>query len=107
MGIGGSTGILTNILIATLILVSVNFSGNYWFRFLNSRVLDYIGRLSYSLYLWQQIFFSEKLGALEKVPLNLLMILLVAFFSYNIIERPFLKLKNKASLQRKMTGLLA
>ncbi len=62
-------------------------------RFLNSRPMKAIGNISYSLYLWQQIF----IGANEKIefafPWNLIGMTLAASFSYYLIERPFLTLK--------------
>src|ERR1700733_2824360 len=55
LGIGSSIGTLTNLLIATVLLYSVNYK-NGWSKFLNRPAMNYIGRLSYSLYLWQQLF---------------------------------------------------
>jgi peptidoglycan/LPS O-acetylase OafA/YrhL len=94
--LGGASVIstTTDILIALLLLYSISVR-NGWSGFLNSPVMNFIGRLSYSLYLWQQLFLlSDKIGPLGVFPLNLLCTLLAALFSYYIIERPFLRLKS-------------
>ena len=67
-------------------------------RFLNSGPLVYIGILSYSLYIWQQIFlniFSTKW--VNHFPQNLLFAFVAAAVSYHFIETPFLKLRERLS----------
>jgi peptidoglycan/LPS O-acetylase OafA/YrhL len=90
--IGNSTGTLSNILVALLVIVSINNKG-IWFNFVNMPVMNYLGKLSYSLYLWQQLFFSTSIGVFGKLPFNLIYIFIAANFSYYIIEKPFLKFK--------------
>jgi peptidoglycan/LPS O-acetylase OafA/YrhL len=73
---------------------------NSWLsRVLEYSVLRWIGRLSYSLYLWQQLFVlgSERAGLriLQMFPLNFGMIFLCAFLSYELIERPFMRLGHR------------
>jgi len=62
---------------------------------LESRYLKWIGRLSYSLYLWQQLFSVPEAGSsfsiLQRFPLNVGMIFLCAWLSYRFIERPFIR----------------
>ncbi len=69
-----------------------------------SRILEYpalrwIGKLSYSLYLWQQFFvigaFAGLFGWLGRFPLNLGMIFLCAFLSYQLIERPLIRMGHR------------
>jgi peptidoglycan/LPS O-acetylase OafA/YrhL len=100
LGIQSANGIITNLLISLLMVVSIQFSFTVWFKFLNSAILNFIGKLSYSLYLWQQLFFSDRIGIFGKAPLNLLMIFAAALFSYYLIEKPFLRLKNKFRVVR-------
>jgi peptidoglycan/LPS O-acetylase OafA/YrhL len=65
-------------------------------RLLNSRVLSAIGVGSYSLYLWQQIFLNhDKTGFPYAFPQNLAFAGLAACMSYWLIERPFLRLKDR------------
>jgi peptidoglycan/LPS O-acetylase OafA/YrhL len=62
---------------------------------LESTVLKWIGRLSYSLYLWQQLFsvpeIASKFSILQRPPLSIAMIFLCAWLSYRFIERPFIR----------------
>ncbi len=91
----GSFGLFTNLSICFIILVSIYYKNNYWYTFLNSKPLNYLGILSYSIYIWQQLFFSNKIFPFSKFPYNLFLIFLVANLSYYTIEKPFLKLKSK------------
>ena len=63
-------------------------------RLLNWRPVVYIGVLSYSLYLWQNAFLNQDWDAwTAKLPVNYLLIFLVAIASYYLVEKPFLRLK--------------
>lgn len=65
-------------------------------RLLNWRPIVYLGVLSYSLYLWQNVFLNPDWVAWPtRLPLNLLLALLMAVASYNLVERPFLGLKQR------------
>jgi len=98
----GSFGTITNICIGLIIIISINYENNLWFRFLNNSIMDYIGILSYSIYIWQQLFFSEKLGTFSKFPLNIVYIFIVAVLSYKLIEQPFLKLKDRFEIKNRV-----
>ncbi|MDR3456891.1 MAG: acyltransferase [Verrucomicrobiae bacterium] len=70
-------------------------------RFLNSRPMLHIGVLSYSLYLWQQLFLTP----LNKTwtgefPVNLGCAYVAALLCYYLVERPFLKLKQNFAFGR-------
>lgn len=90
-----SISITSNILIVLIMLYSIFGPKNIWFKFLNNRVIIYIGVLSYSLYLYQQFFTAKSDYWVCQFPQNLLFIGLSALFSYHMIEKPFLTLKNK------------
>lgn len=66
-------------------------------RFLNLGSMKFIGKLSYSLYLWQQLFFH--FNFLPMFPLNVIGTTGLASASYFLLEKPFLKLRS--SLRRK------
>jgi peptidoglycan/LPS O-acetylase OafA/YrhL len=62
-------------------------------RFLNLPLISLVGVLSYSLYLWQQLF--TRFGILETAvfPLNLGLMFTFALLSYLFVEGPFLRLR--------------
>lgn len=66
-------------------------------RLLDTAPLRWVGRLSYSLYLWQQLWLppagpARTLGVAQTWPLNLLCVLACAAASYYLIERPSIRL---------------
>lgn len=95
--LGQTQGTLGNILIAVIMMYSVFGPSGIWYRFLNTRVMDFIGLLSYSIYLWQQIFISGRDQWMTTFPQNVVLLFGVSLFSYYLIEKPFLKLKSKFS----------
>jgi len=65
-------------------------------RFLEFRPLAFLGVLSYSLYLWQQLFMNYHQDALFPNPLiGMLLALVAAASSYYVIEKPFLRMKQR------------
>jgi peptidoglycan/LPS O-acetylase OafA/YrhL len=64
--------------------------------------LRWIGRISYSLYLWQQLFFGVNfagsppgLRVLRQQPFNLMALVVCATFSYYIVEKPLVRLGHR------------
>jgi peptidoglycan/LPS O-acetylase OafA/YrhL len=56
----------------------------------------YVGTISYSLYLWQELFFTRyKVTPLTTFPLNILAVVLCAVLSYHFVELQFLRLKRR------------
>jgi len=88
-------GTFANILICIILLLSVYDDKSLWYKLLNSKVLNYIGVLSYSIYLWQQLFTSTLNSWVTSFPQNLLFIFIASLFSYYLIEKPILKYKSK------------
>lgn len=63
-------------------------------RFLNLPAVSFMGVLSYSLYLWQQIFLNPESGSPYCVfPLNIILAVAMALVSYLMIEAPFLRFR--------------
>ena len=61
---------------------------------LNVWPVMWLGAISYSLYLWQQIFLNRGSSSLwTAFPQNLVLSILLATASYHLVERPFLKLR--------------
>lgn len=69
------------------------------FWLLNTKPLTTIGVLSYSLYIWQQLFLNPDWNTVvNRLPLNLFLIFGVAACSYYFIETPFLRLRPMLAL---------
>lgn len=92
---GTRHGTISNICIGIILLYSIFEKRGIWFRLLNTKVLNTIGILSYSIYLWQQLFTSGMKSWVTSFPINLFFIFSAALFSYHVIEKPFLKFKDK------------
>jgi peptidoglycan/LPS O-acetylase OafA/YrhL len=100
---GQTYGTLANVCIALVMMASIFGLKGTWFKFLNSAIMNQIGILSYSIYLWQQMFLIKTGFFINKFPLNLLFIAIAALASYYLIEKPFLRLKSKFSFQKEYT----
>ena len=86
------------LVIAVLILLHLLLSkDSVYLRVLSHPVAGWLGRVSYSWYLWQQLFAVFDHPARSKLhtfPLNIGASLLLAIISYYWIESPFLRLKD-------------
>ncbi len=104
------TGLLIAFLIGYIIVSNITQCNDLVFKFLNTKILNTIGILSYSIYIWQQIFTSgdKKLpGFMVNNPYNIFCIIIVSCCSYYFYERSFLKLKSrfsKANAKQLVTG---
>jgi peptidoglycan/LPS O-acetylase OafA/YrhL len=68
---------------------------DFAFKILNTNFLMLIGRLSYSMYIWQQLFLNRDSTAwINRFPQNLVAAIAVSVFSYQFIELPFLRLRS-------------
>jgi peptidoglycan/LPS O-acetylase OafA/YrhL len=83
--------------IAGVLLFVVEHPHSLGGRFLNLTWLRWIGVMSYSLYLWQQLFLSEHLHLL---PYGYVFLLLASLSSYWLVEQPFLRLRTKFERRR-------
>jgi peptidoglycan/LPS O-acetylase OafA/YrhL len=97
---------LQAIVLPLLILSTVLHPDTLQGRILESRPLRWIGWISYSLYLWQQLFFGVNfvgsppgLVLLRQPPVNLAALLVCAAFSYYAIEKPFIRLGHKLAVR--------
>lgn len=87
---------LMNLCIALLIEASTRHADSFAGRLLNWKPIAFIGVLSYSLYLWQPLFFDRHSDAwMDAFPQNLMLAFLAALASWFLIERPFLGLRRK------------
>lgn len=82
--------------IALTLLVVVAGRPGAAFRALNWRVSSHIGKLSYSIYIWQQFFLAPRSARrLFTLVWRLAAIYVVSYGSYRFFEQPFLKLRSR------------
>ncbi len=92
---------VNGVCIAFFLLWCVRNPGSTVGRVLNTKLMSYLGVLSYSTYIWQQLFLnihnSSIFGdtVLEKLPVCLVLVPVGACFSYYIVERPSLRLRDR------------
>ena len=87
---------IVNASLAVLIHRSVYYSRDWMGRFLNWKPIAFVGVLSYSLYLWQQLFLNRSSTAwVNAFPQNLLFAVATALGSYFLLEKPFLRLRSR------------
>jgi peptidoglycan/LPS O-acetylase OafA/YrhL len=86
---------------AILLLDSVLFPGKKYYQWLNLPVMRHLGMLSYSIYIWQQLFFMPAQFQMDphtwwmSFPWWLLPTLVVAHLSYYALEMPFFRLRKR------------
>ena len=88
-----------SMLLAALVAGTVVHPEGVLGRCLENRALKWIGRLSYSLYLWQQLFLIPEakypFSLLQRFPINLVLLFLTAVLSYELLERPMIRLGHR------------
>jgi peptidoglycan/LPS O-acetylase OafA/YrhL len=98
-----SSALITAILACTLVVEE----GLVW-KALNTRLMAWIGVVSYSLYIWQQVFLMRPPGFaplswLSSFPLNVLCVFTVSSLSYYCLEQPCIAF-GKRLVERRATG---
>ncbi|HVU98875.1 MAG TPA: acyltransferase [Puia sp.] len=87
---------------AIICLIFESFKqGSVLYRILNTKGLVRIGLISYSLYLWQQLFFPPSILGQQKItnfPINIPVMFVLAYASYRFVEAPFIKLRKRLLL---------
>lgn len=109
---------LTAIIVPLLLMGTVGRPGTWIGRLLESAIASWIGRVSYSLYLWQQLFLIpgdalplSRIAPVQMLPLNLLAVFACAAGSYYAIERPLIaaghrlaaSLRSRAATQARLS----
>ena len=93
------------VLIAALILQLVALSDTSPWQWIEHPVVKYLGRISYPIYLWQQLTLSTARRLTEAFPVTVQLVLSVAVtvafaaLSYRFIETPFLRMKGRAAVR--------
>lgn len=98
-----------------MIIAGISDKAGYVYQMLSSKVLVYIGGISFSLYLWHWpilIYFQHYSGVMpgEMTLIEGLFVIALAFtlsiISKNLIENPFAKIKNENILAPYIIGLV-
>jgi peptidoglycan/LPS O-acetylase OafA/YrhL len=71
---------------------------------LNVRPVAWLGQISYSLYLWQQLF---AYGDRHRPWYFVLLAVGLASASYYLVEQPMLRVRERRAAERKVEGALA
>lgn len=93
--------IVNPVLCALLIPQLISLRGTAMVRWLDLAVVRYLGTISYSLYLYQQIVLEPVRKSMHMMPFSiqvatsLAILIAVASGSYHLIEEPFLRLKQR------------
>jgi len=86
---------------AILLLDSVTVPGKKIYKWLNLRLIKHLGMLSYSIYIWQQLFWNPKSFGMDPAvwwmsfPGWLLPASVAAYLSYYGLEKPFFRLRKR------------
>lgn len=97
---------LRPILIVALVMGTVLHPGTRVGRALELRPVRWLGRISYSLYLWQQLFLvwsefqSPRLTLVQTFPVNIVCAVACATASYYVVERPMIKVGRRLESRR-------
>jgi peptidoglycan/LPS O-acetylase OafA/YrhL len=97
---GHPTSLITCIGFPIMVLSTMLHPHQWVGRFLENPVFVFGGRISYSVYLWQELFFIHRpetswLRFLQITPVNLLASLVLAIGSYYLIEKPFIRMGHR------------
>lgn len=77
-------------------------------RILNHPWAVRVGVMSYSLYLWQQIFLNRRVDhVITMFPLNVILAVTCAWLSFRFVEMPFLELRDRLDSKRRATRVPA
>jgi peptidoglycan/LPS O-acetylase OafA/YrhL len=89
-------------LVPAILIGTVLNPGLLLSRILETSAMRWIGRISYSLYIWQQLFLGTirrplPLGILQEFPLNIVAVFVCAATSYYLLERPLVRIGHSLS----------
>jgi peptidoglycan/LPS O-acetylase OafA/YrhL len=91
------------ILMAVMLVQMLSMPAVPWFRWLDSRLMIFLGQISYSLFLYQQLVIHPVSQRMAGWPSGIQLIgailvtVFIAVFSYYLVEKPFLNLKARSS----------
>jgi peptidoglycan/LPS O-acetylase OafA/YrhL len=98
------------LLVAGLLAVTALHPRTWLGRVLNLGPICWIGRMSYSLYIWQELFLTpvrgRPLGLLNTFPFNIVATFIMAALSFYLLEVPMIKMGYKLTVaQRRLPSV--
>nr|WP_294943218.1 acyltransferase [uncultured Mucilaginibacter sp.] len=91
-----TTNLIISLFVGFIVVNNLHQSKNWIFSLLNTKVLSFIGILSYSIYIWQELFLANDPNLpLSHLPMNLILLVVVPLLSYFYFEKFFLKFKKR------------
>ncbi len=84
--------------IGLLLLWIASNQNSRFVNLLDNRPMNYLGKISYGLYVYQGFFLGTGPGGnidVQSYPLNIILVFALAILSYELIEKPVLGLKSK------------
>lgn len=90
--------ILQSLGVGLFLLWIYNHQASRVTRVLNTKLMTYIGKISYGLYVYQGLFLRTGPGGklwIQHFPQNIFLTIIVSILSYHFIEKYFLGFKNK------------
>lgn len=91
---------LQGICISLLLLYAIRRANTPFGRFLNAPAVIWVGVLSYSVYIWQQLFIGADTFTTQRSILGFLFLAPTALASYYLVEKPMLKIKDHFERRR-------
>jgi len=88
------------IIVACLILHVALDNAGLMSRLFRTSFLGYVGKISYSLYLWQDLFIpvdGPSWGAARKLPWAFVIPVAISVLSYHLMEKPILRIKDRVA----------
>jgi peptidoglycan/LPS O-acetylase OafA/YrhL len=94
------TSLIFSLMIALIIYLTLTNANDFLGKLLKNKWLIHLGILSYSIYIWQQIFLYKQpwehaFKYSNSLLFNLPALFIVSYLSYNFFELPFLKFKER------------
>jgi peptidoglycan/LPS O-acetylase OafA/YrhL len=83
-------------LLSAVIILGIVHVKDFWLsRLCRQRIPVFVGTISYSLYLWQQLFLNHDFAYAMAFPFNIVQAFTAACVSCFFVERPFLRMKDR------------
>ena len=100
---GFITHVIDPLCIICLIIWLIESKNKLW-KLFNNKFIVTLGMYSYSIYIWQQLFLTKQNTTFTGMfPFNYIFTFILAWVSYNLVEKQFLKLKSRLISSRMET----